>query len=395
MERRVCVAVVGTGPVALGLSLALHRLGVSTLLIGEPAAPSDLNTPRHFALSLSSIRCLEGLGLWQTLHTQSAAIETIQVSQPGAPGAVHLRARQAGLACFGAVIHESLLLRCLANAVAASGVPVIAGQPVSLQPGSGICKVGRSQGPTVTVTADLLVGADGGASPVRKLAGIPLRRGGPQGTALCAEITTSAPHEQRAFERLAREGPIALLPTAGDRNRWCLVWVRDTTTPQQPGLPIGELQRAFGWRAGRIEQHGPVERFAVSPARVPWPCTGKVLLIGDAAHRLHPVAGQGLNLGMRDLAVLAGMIGAADARQTITDDLPARFAHQRRADWRATTRFTALLPRLFDKRWPIAPLRGAGLLALDLLPAAKRRFARRASGLLFTASDLERGVPLP
>ncbi len=402
MTRQADVAVVGGGPVALSLALALHHAGVSTLLVRrEPAPAAEQTTPRHFALSLSSTRCLEGLGLWRDLAPHAAPIEQIVVSQPGPVGSVHLSRDQAGVAQFGAVIHEVRLLDRLAAAVAETEVPTLRGEPAALALNEAGCRIriNSADQRATELSAELVVAADGGQSPLRTLAGLRMRPTAPAAKALCAEVTTSEAHDGRAFERLTPAGPIALLPVAAAPDRWCLVWVLADgnesaafeTSPDRRLLD--ELQRRFGWRAGRFEALGPTQRFSVAPGRARRPHAGRLLLIGDAAHRLHPVAGQGLNLGLRDVALLTEMVCHAGADRSRLGAIPAAFVAQRRTDWRLTVGFTSLLSPLFHLGQPARSARGLALGALDLFAPAKRHFARRASGMLRQASNLERGLP--
>lgn len=398
MTHRFDVVIAGSGPCGLALAVAAARGGYRTALIGPH--PSLATTGRQFALSTSSRRILTGLGTWPMLIDRATPIRHIRVSERGNLGSVRLHAEQAGVAALGYVVREEVLLGSLYSQVRASRIEWLSGRVARLTPRRETLQVAVDEpgAPEWCVATKLLVGADGLGSGVRQLAGMETRRRDFGRDALCADVRGSEDHANWAFERFTDQGPIALLPSGRQGNAWSLVWSREpgptaADVPLHPDTLATELQHAFGWRVGQIlEVTDPVE-FPLRQISTIDPVGYRVLLIGSAANSLHPVAGQGLNLGLRDVAVLAdllteGAVASVDPGIAI----PARFTQLRRADWRNTSRLTGLLPRLFAIDRPaMRTARAVGLAGFDLCAGAKRRFARRAMGLDNPITPLERG----
>jgi 2-octaprenyl-6-methoxyphenol hydroxylase len=241
------------------------------------------------------------------------------------------------------------------------------------------------------------VAADGGNSPLRDLLGVAARRRAYQQCAVVCNLTPGRPHAQVAYERFTPAGPVALLPLAD--GRCGLVWTLPVAEAERVcGLDddgfLAAVQSAFGYRLGRFAAVTPRQTFPLSLVRAAALTAPRAVLAGNAANQLHPVAGQGLNLGLRDAATLAELVVATLRRggDPGAAGLLATYARRRASDHRAVVRFTDALARVFTVDLPLASgLRGAGLLALDLVPAAGRALARRAMGLAGRQPSLVRG----
>jgi len=359
----VDVAIAGGGPVGCALALALSGSPVSVARIADDAAAAD----RPIALSHGSRLILERLGAWSTLA--NSAIRTIHVSQQGF-GRTVMRGSDYGLPALGYVVAYSELVARLATRT-----PAIAGRLESWKPSGGEVDLRLAVGDDeACMRTRLLVLADGG-----------LTRGAGRVTdyhqrAIVAEVVAERAPGATAWERFTAEGPLALLPF-GDRH--ALVWsVRPETAERLLALPDAEflarLREAFGGRLGDFRSAGPRATFPLSLRRGAIRPSPRVLAIGNAAQTLHPVAGQGLNLGLRDAWELARMLLDGTKEEIGAPQILARFARGRSLDRNAGIGFTDFLVKLFSNSVPpLALARGAGLVLLDILPPARHFLARR------------------
>lgn len=359
----VDVAIAGGGPVGSALALALSGSSVSVARIADEAEIAD----RPIALSHGSRLILERLGCWNALG--GTAIRTIHVSQQGF-GKTVMRCSEYGLPALGYVVAYSDLVAQLAGRT-----PVISATLRSWVQSDGEIVLGLSAGQKAArMRARLLVLADGGTTRgAQRVADYGQR-------AVVAEVTTERVAPGTAWERFTPEGPLALLPFG---ERYALVWsVSPGTAEELCRLPEPEfltrLGTTFGGRLGRFRSSGPRSAFPLSlrhGAIHPSPC---VLAIGNAAQTLHPVAGQGLNLGLRDAWELARMLLEVSKEEMGARTLLARYARSRALDRYAGIGLTDLLVRMFSNSLaPLALARGAGLALLDVLPPARHFLARR------------------
>ena len=240
---------------------------------------------------------------------------------------------------------------------------------------------------SINLSAKLLVGADGGQSSVRKLLEISQQVTEYGQTALVTTIKSSLPHNNVAYERFTKSGPLAVLPV---NNEECsVVWTR--SHEEAEGLMsgseadfIGQLQACFGFQLGALTLSSPRRAFPLSLIRADSMVVGRTVIIGNAVHQLHPVAGQGFNLGMRDVAQLAEMLQTQQKKQADIGDkaLLKQYADSRQKDHNQTIGFTDNLVKIFSSDWlPMAAARSISLAVMDHIPTAKSVLAKHAMGL--------------
>jgi 2-octaprenyl-6-methoxyphenol hydroxylase len=362
MTEPLDVLIVGGGPVGCALAQALSG---STLDVGvlESAAAAG-GDARPIALSHGSRLILERLERWQSIRT--TPIESIHVSQQRGFGRTLMTREEHRLPALGYVAAYGELRQALAGGID----PVrIAGQALRIEEGDGLAWV---QTESLRLGARLIVIAEGG----QLLANYSEDYGQ---LALVAQIGADTPHAGRAWERFTSEGPLALLPHG---RGYAMVWsVHPDTAARLTELDeagfLDALQKTFGMRAGNFISAGSRASHALSLRRAR-DLPARCIAVGNAAQTLHPVAGQGLNLGLRDGAELAAEILASKPEELGEQPFINAYRARRNLDRIAGIRFTDLLVRLFSNSDPMAAFaRGTGLFLLDVLPAPRRFLARR------------------
>jgi 2-octaprenyl-6-methoxyphenol hydroxylase len=421
---KVDVAIVGGGMVGASLALALRGLGVDVVLV-EGVAPGSGAQPsfddRTTALGNASRRIFESLGIWGDVAPQAAGIRTIHVSDAGRFGFARLRAEEQGVDAFGYVVANRVIGTALwgrLSALSSEGivvrVPATAedievsgeGAAFTLVGGPSIRAGGGGVGdPAVgdglvreRVEARLLVAADGAHSAVRTAAAIEADVEDYDQVAIVANVAADRPHDGTAYERFTSTGPLAVLPLYD--GSYGVIWSCRPADAAgvlslDEGSYLGELQARFGWRAGRFVRVGRRVSYPLKLTRAVETTATRTVLIGNAAQALHPVAGQGFNLGLRDAAMLAEVIANADGGDVGAPELLRRFAEWRSADRGGVVRFTDGLVKLFGSLRPGAGmLRNLGLLMFDLAPPAKSALARVSAGFGGPTPRLARGLPV-
>lgn len=400
------ILIIGGGLVGASLACALRA---SPLRIGViEAVPLAASTQpsyddRTLALAWGSKRIFESMGCWQDIAPEATPIERIHISDRGRFGVTRLAASEAGLPALGYVVPNRALGVVLLKASQASKniewLCPAEMQEIRLNPEAASVTV-RHDNASKTLTARLVIAADGAHSAVRAALGIEAERTEYCQSAVVTTVTASEPHGNTAYERFTDTGPLALLPLR--KNECAVVWsAKEAEVPTILGWSDAEflnrLQDRFGDRLGTFTRPGKRAAYPLALTRVKEHVRERLALIGNAAHTVHPVAGQGFNLGLRDVASIAEIL--TDAVR-VSEDIGGLTVLRRYADWRRrdnqiTAGFTNGLIRIFSNNaFPLTFLRNAGLLAVDLMPGVKRGFVRVTSGLAGKLPRLARGLPL-
>jgi len=404
------VVIAGGGMIGTALALALSPLGLRIAVVeavarGAAAQPSF--DDRSTALSRSSQRMFDAMGLWPSIAAASTPIRSIHVSDRGRFGFSHIDAEEQGVEALGYVVINRVLGRVLNESLAnAEGVDELCPARITgirLDADAAYCDVDDEAGEMTRLSARLLVAADGAHSTVRERMGITAEQSRYGQCAVIGNLETEKPIDNVAYERFTDHGPLAMLPVADARTAF--VWtVAEDDAERIMALGdvsfLDELQSAFGYRLGELSRVGKRASYPLMLSRALRLTATRSVVVGNAAHGLHPVAAQGFNLGLRDVAALSDCIADALAEGP---EAPAigdvamleRYAEWRRGDQRKLVGFTDGLVRLFgSERGPTRVLRNLGMLAFDLVPGIRGEFARHTMGLAGRLPRLSRGVPI-
>jgi len=401
------IVVAGGGMIGSTLALALAPLGLRVAVV-EAVARRSAGQPsfddRSTALSRSTQRTFEAMGLWPDIRAAATPVRHVHVSDRGRFGFSHIDADEQGVEALGYVVINRVLGAVLQTALdAAESVDLICpatvvgierdGEAVAVSL-DGVASVDR-------MSARLVVAADGAGSAVRDLLAIGCSRIDYGQHALIGNVLPAIAPVDRAFERFTEDGALAMLPVA-DR-RAAFVWMQPPAEASRrlalaEDRFVAELQATFGMRLGRFSRIGKLAAYPLSLTRANALTVARGVVVGNAAHGLHPVAAQGFNLGVRDVAALCDCI-ADDLADGGTDPggrrILDRYAAWRRADQAKLVRFTDGLVRLFeDGRPPVRAFRNVAMLAFDLVPGVRNLFARHTMGLAGKLPRLSRGVPI-
>jgi len=403
------VAVCGGGLVGATLALALAELALDVVLIeahpfgtfGQPSFDD-----RTTALSNGSRRIFDALRVWPLLEREATAIRRIHVSDRGRFGFARLDAAEQGLSALGFVVVNRAMGAALWRRLEDSSVRILAPAKVrGMQLVDGRqrieCDLG-AQG-SASVAAKLAIAADGAQSALREAAGIGAQTWNYDQTALVTNVLTQRFHDHVAYERFTPSGPMALLPMS--EGRVGLIWtftpdVAQSVVQANDAEFLARLQDAFGFRLGRFMRVGARQLYPLALTRADEHVADRLAIVGNAAQTLHPIAGQGFNLGLRDAASLAEVLADGRAQQPDAFD-PGdglwleRYREWRQADRTNIVRFTDGLVRLFAQPLgPIKALRDVGMLAFDLMPAAKGALSQLSLGAAGRIPKLARGASL-
>jgi 2-octaprenyl-6-methoxyphenol hydroxylase len=378
------VVIVGGGPVgaAFALALALADSGLTVTVLEARQATVPLAS-RAIALSESSHLILERLGVWHLLVANAAPIRSIHISEKGRFGRTLLTAEQFNHPSLGYVVDYVHLGTVLEQALA-QRVQLRYGATVqSLQPDAEGCTVNFEQaGESHSIRAKLTVVADGGRS-INNIPGLNRETRDYGQSALVARVKTELPHDFMAFERFTKNGPVALLPWNADEM--ALVWVETPEKAEQlrqldDASFLSDLHQHFGDRLGKFTSVTHRNLFPLKMASVRPATAQHIAVIGNAAQTLHPIAGQGFNLGLRDAWELAQSMAITPEAELGSPAMLAQYSQSRRKDTGGGMLFTDFLVQTFSKDIPmLGGLRGAGLAALDMFMPAKQYVMRKMS----------------
>jgi 2-octaprenyl-6-methoxyphenol hydroxylase len=409
MTQPFDIAIVGGGMVGASLAVALAPLGLKVALIEAFAHDSAVQPSfdeRTTALSNGSRRILETLGVWPGVSSLATPIRKIHVSDQGRFGFARIDAAEQGLPAMGYVVPNRALGSALWSRLQASAnVRVYCPAEVSrvLDGEHAVTLETAGPGAVATIETRLVVAADGVQSAVRSAFGVNAESRDYEQTAVITTVLPQRFHDHVAYERFTGSGPLALLPLEGGRCTLVLTLSRamaESAMAWSDTEFLAEVQRRFGFRLGRFLQVGRRVPYPLSLTRATRTSAGRCVIVGNAAQGLHPVAGMGFNLGLRDVASLAELV--AERRHEPRFDAGAASLLSEYDAWRAADRggviaFTDGLVRMFANPLSVVRrLRNAGLLAFDLFPPAKAALSRLSTGAGGGARipKLARGVAL-
>jgi 2-octaprenyl-6-methoxyphenol hydroxylase len=378
------IVIAGGGMIGTSLALALAPLGLRVAVV-EAVARQATGQPsfddRSTALSRSTQRMFEAMGLWSDIVAASTPIRGIHVSDQGRFGFSHIDAEEQGVEALGYVVINRVLGGVLQN---------------SLE------KLSDDDEDPKALACKLLVAADGANSSVREMMGITAQKNSYEQRAVIGNLLPEKDINNMAYERFTRQGPLALLPVADGRAGF--VWTvsaddADRVMELDDEAFLAELQREFGYRLGTFSRVGKRRSYPLILSKALRLTATRSVLIGNSAHGLHPVSAQGFNLGMRDVAAIVDCIADALVPAETFDPgsavLLERYAGWRRSDQKKLVRFTDSLVKLFgSERRPLRTMRNIGMLGFDLVPGVRSAFARHTMGLAGRLPRLSRGVPV-
>lgn len=395
------LAIVGGGIVGLSLATALAEAGLATALV-ERANLKELMT-RHYdargsAIAAGSQRILNGIGVWGLVDSDAEPILEIRIADGAAPVFLHYSFHDIDDGPLGWIVENETLRGALTNTVLDSGTTVFQSEVNGAQFDSHCARLKLSCGRSINTR--LVVAADGRNSPLRATAGIKSVSWNYPQTSIVCTISHDAPHCGIAHEHFQSGGPFAILPMT--RNRAAIVWTEQSSTAKtiqdlNDGAFETLLRQKIGDFLGEIKVCSRRSAYPLSVVHAVRYTAPRFALIGDAAHAIHPIAGQGLNLGLRDVASLAEVI--IDAARLGLDpgssEILERYQSWRRPENMLMIAVTDTLNRLFSNKKPqLRLLRDAGLLAVNRIDPMKKLFMRHAMGISGSLPRLARGEPL-
>nr|WP_298891042.1 2-octaprenyl-6-methoxyphenyl hydroxylase [uncultured Acinetobacter sp.] len=397
------IIIVGGGMVGLSLGLMLAKLELKVTLLeaikypdyqaqgGETPYHSSFDA-RNTALSRRSVEIYQELGLWETLQQYATPIHQVHISEQGSFGKAKLVNTEEKVESFGQVIENAWLGRVLLQSVQKNAF-------IELIDAVQVTQLSQDKN-TVSITAlkddneiqlqsPLVIAADGRDSFCRQALGIGVDEHDYDQVAIVTTVQTSKPHQQVGFERFSPLGPLALLPLHGDYRR-SVVWpVKKGTEQEWLGEEndqhfLDALQQTYGDRAGKFEKTGKRFSYPLSQVLAHQQVSGRVVLMGNAAHTIHPVAGQGFNLCLRDAFVLCRYLAHQQQQGLDLGDheMLKSYEQARLSDQKKVIFFCDKVVRGFSNHNPILKIaRNTGLLAFDLIPGVKPMVATFAMGL--------------
>ncbi|MDH5300615.1 MAG: 2-octaprenyl-6-methoxyphenyl hydroxylase [Gammaproteobacteria bacterium] len=406
MNHDYDILIVGGGMVGASMACALAPLPLRIGLIEAFPFRSEQQPSydvRAIALAQGSQRIIDSMGLWPDMQPGATPILDIHISDRGHFGVTRLNHREEGVAALGYVVESRFVGQALKRALDQQPQieQIIPARLTQLQTDSQGAQLTIEQnGEQRQLSARLVIAADGGDSVVRQQLQIDTHKRDYQQTAVICTVSSEKKHQHVAYERFTDSGPLALLPLS--ENRLSLVYTvkndqLDTLMALDDEAFLAQLQQRFGFRLGRFTRCSARTAYPLALMRIERDIAPSTVFIGNAAHTVHPVAGQGFNLGIRDVATLAELIADAVRNQQDigSDALLRAYSQWRDRDQRDVARFTDSLIRIFTN--PLGPVEMARSKALgltNLIPPIKHALARQAMGLRGRLPRLSRGLPL-
>lgn len=404
----VDVAIIGGGPIGGLTACCLASAGLEVAVV-EAAEPSALSRPgsdgRSIAVALSAQRVFVGAGIWPLMEPEAQPILEIRVTDGSSPLFLHYDHEAIGDEPFGWIVENTTIRRAVHQRLAQlpSARLIAPARVVTVERGPTHATVTLADGRSLR--AGLVVAADGRTSPTRQGAGIGLTRWDYHQSGIVCTVAHDKPHRGIAHERFLPSGPFAILPMPGSTehpNRSSIVWTEklhlaDAIVGQSDDDFLAELDSRFGDFLGRVTLDGPRYHYPLSLQFATRAIDRRLALVGDAAHGMHPIAGQGMNMGVRDVAALAEVV--VDARRLGLDvggpDVLERYQRWRRFDNLLMLGLTDVLNRLFSNTIPPLKLaRDLGLAAVQAMPGMKRVFMKHAMGVVGDLPRMMRGERL-
>ncbi|WP_173912708.1 2-octaprenyl-6-methoxyphenyl hydroxylase [Acinetobacter sp. Marseille-Q1618] len=397
------VIIVGGGMVGLSLALMLAKSNIAVKLLeavkypnyedGSIAPYHSSFDARNTALSRRTVQIYQKLGLWDALQEHATPILEVHITEQGSFGKARLKADQENVESFGQVIENAWLGRVLLSQVRQQPlIELIDGvQVTSLTQDQDQVQIEATRGGEYihSLKAKLVIAADGRDSFCRQALGVGVDVHDYEQVAIVTAVQTSKPHNHVGFERFSHLGPLALLPLPGECRR-SVVWpVTKGTEHEWLGEEndqhfLDALQKTYGDRAGKFVKTGKRFSFPLSQVLAHKQAVGRVILMGNAAHTIHPVAGQGFNLCMRDVDVLVRYLNQqiANSRDLGEPEMLKAYEQARLADQKRVIKFCDSVVRGFSNQNPVLKLlRNTGLVAFDVIPGVKPLVANYAMGL--------------
>ncbi len=400
------ILIIGGGMVGASLARAVSGLGLKTGVVEAYAYNADTQPSyddRAIALAWGSRLILEGIGAWSRLQPEAEPILDVHISDRGHCGFSRINHKKEGVEALGYVVTGQALGEALLQGVGElDDIELISPARLShFVIKSDYAEVHIDcEGETRRLKTKLLVGADGVESIVRKKAGIELIEKPYDQTAIIANITPGKSHENVAYERFTDSGPLAMLPMT--EGRCSMVWTAlDREVNEIMGLSdegfLKRLQERFGFRLGRLQHAGQRSAYPLKLRQAKEQYRSRLVLIGNAAHAVHPVTGQGYNLGIRDVSALAEVLAGA-AREGCDPgqcSVLKQYADWRQQDHDRVLQITDALARLFaNPLKSVTVARDLGLIGLDFIPSLKHLAARQFMGMNGRLPRLSRGLPI-
>ena len=399
LSRDYDITIIGGGMVGISFALLLAQqyrwkiaiLESQPLQDNVPAQYSPSFDARSTALSWSSRNILKKIGVWERIQQQASAISTIHVSDRGHMGLCRIDADDAGVEALGYVVENSWLGAVLLDKLASADISLQGAVEIkSISAKTDAMQItAEVEGNQQLINSKLLVIADGAGSQSSQMLGIQQHSKAYGHSAIIANISLQQPHSSVAYERFTDRGPMALLPLSDFENspRSALVWTQPAEVAQSLMAEDDEtflyaLQDRFGDRLGPFTQVGKRAIYPLAMTTSEEQVRRRLVVVGNAAHSLHPVAGQGFNLSLRDVAVLADCLASGSKDVDIGALGPLQqYQQQRATDQRNTLLFTDNLSKLFGLNSPLVALgRNSGLLLMDLVPTLRKQFAHFGMG---------------